>query len=261
MDRRLSLGIDFGTNSVRVLLVDLNQGTEIASTAADYPSGEKGILLDRKNPHLARQYPGDYLVALPKAVKNCLQIASDMGYSPENIDGIGIDGTGSSPIPVDKTVAPLAFHETFRNNPNAQTWLWKDHTSAREAREISELASHMRPEYLAKCGGAYSSEWFFSKIFHCLKVDKDVFDAAYSWIELSDYIPAVLCGIRNIHQVKRNVCAAGHKAMYNQQWRGLPDEDFLGRLAPEMADLRMRLYSTAHTSDQTAGMLDGEWSD
>ena len=115
----------------------------------------------------------------------------------------------------------------FKKNPNAQAWLWKDHTGYAEAAEITELAAKEHPEYLAKCGGTYSSEWFFSKILHCLRVDPKVFDAAYSWVECCDYIPAVLVGDTKPENIKRSRCAAGHKAMFNKQWGGLPAKDFL----------------------------------
>ncbi len=170
MKKCYALGIDFGTNSVRALIADLQSGEEIATETAPYPSGEKGILLDRNDPHLARQHPGDYLESLPKAVQRTVAAARGKGIKPADIRGIGIDGTGSSPLPVDRTVTPLAFQKSFRHNLNAQTWLWKDHTSADEAREITALAEKIRPHYLKKCGGAYSSEWFFSKIFHCFRV-------------------------------------------------------------------------------------------
>lgn len=260
MKNYYSLGIDFGTNSVRTIVVNLQTGEETASESCEYASGEHGILLDRREPHLARQYPGDYLESLEKVIKATIIKISDGGLKPNDLCGIGIDGTGSSPIPVDETVTPLAFQKKFRNNLNAQTWLWKDHTAAEEAREITELAARLHPEYLRKCGGAYSSEWFFSKILHCFRVDREVFEAAFSWIELSDYIPAILCGYNTVSQVKRNVCAAGHKAMYNDQWGGLPARDFLAKLSPALAQLRNRLYQKAYSSDEIAGYLSPEWA-
>ena len=254
-----SIGLDFGTNSVRALLLDLFSGEEIASETEKYPRGELGVLLDKKNPHLARQYPGDYLVSFEKVFAKILKKARSFGIPLDNIQGIGSDGTGSSPLPVDETATPLAFKKEFKDNLNAQTWLWKDHTSAAEAAEITDLARKMRPAYLKKCGGAYSSEWFFSKIFHCLKVDPKVFKTAYSWLELSDYIPSMLCGITDVRKVKRNICAAGHKAMFHTDWGGLPEAEFLEHLSPDMAELMNRLYSQALTSDNIAGLLSREW--
>ncbi len=256
-----TIGLDFGTNSVRALVLDLMSGEENASETASYPSGENGVLLDERNPHLARQYPGDYLISMTEAVQKAMASAKKRGITAEQLSGIGVDTTGSTPLPVDKNVIPLAFQQRFKNNLNAQAWLWKDHTAAEEARMITELAEKIRPEYLKKCGGAYSSEWFFSKIFHCYHTDRKVFDAAYSWMELSDYLPALLAGITDISQVKRNICAAGHKAIYNDDWGGLPDQEFLSQLAPELGDLRSRLYDRAVTADTLAGHLSKEWSE
>lgn len=261
MDNFYSLGIDFGTNSVRALLVDLMSGEEISSETSPYHSGENGIILDNSQPHLARQFPGDYLESLQEAVRKTIESATDKGHPVKDLKGIGIDGTGSSPLPVDATMQPLTFQKTFRNNLNAYTWLWKDHTAAEEAHLITETAKQIRPHYLEKCGGAYSSEWFFAKIYHCLNTDPQVFQAAHSWIELSDYIPAVLCGINDPQMVKRNICAAGHKAMYSDNWGGLPDEEFWRQLSPALADLRKNLYETATTSDQIAGYLNIEWAE
>ena len=261
MKHNYSLGLDFGTNSVRALILDVTTGEEIASEVAAYPGGEKGILLDESNPHLARQHPGDYLLSMEKAARAVLVKAKGSGVAPEDVKGIGVDATGSTPLPVDKHLMPLGMKPGFKNNLNAQAWLWKDHTAAEEAQEITALAKQQRPEYLTKCGGAYSSEWFFSKILHCLKTDPQVFQEAYSWIELSDFIPALLCGINETKKAKRNVCAAGHKAMYNENWGGLPYKEFLGKLSPELAKLRDRLYQKAETSGRLAGHLSDEWAE
>lgn len=260
MKNNYSLGIDFGTNSVRALILDLNNGVKLAMDVQPYPSGNQGILLDVNNHHVARQNPADYLISMEKAVKNTVNSAKEKGIDVSLIKGIGIDATASTPLPVDKNITPLAFYEKFKNNMNAQAWLWKDHSSAQEASAITELAEKIRPEYLKKCGGAYSSEWFFSKILHCLKNDKEVFDAAYSWIELSDYIPAVISGIKNVEDVKRNICAAGHKAMFSEQWGGLPDKEFLALLAPELAQLKDKLFEEAYSFETLAGNLSKDWA-
>ncbi len=260
MSSYYALGIDFGTNSARALLLDLQDGREVAVSTCDYPSGEDGVLLDSKNPHLARQYPGDYNHAMIESVSSVINIAIGEGITAEQIIAIGVDTTGSTPLPVDGHMTALALKDEFKQNPNAQAWLWKDHTSAFEARTITECAGKHRPHYLDKCGGAYSSEWFFSKIWHCLRTDPDVFDAAYSWLELSDYIPALLAGIDDVRMVKCNICAAGHKAMYNRSWGGLPDKAFLNMLDPKLADLRNRLYEQAYPSDTVAGYLSEYWA-
>ncbi|HOD46797.1 MAG TPA: ribulokinase [Opitutaceae bacterium] len=256
-----TLGIDYGTNSVRALLVRCSDGAEVGSCVVNYPSGQQGILLDSKDHHLARQHPGDYLFGLEKSVKGALAQAKKVkGFSAAAVVGIGVDTTGSSPIPVDKHNVPLALNKKWAKNLAAQCWLWKDHTSWREAAKITELAAAHRPQFIAKCGNTYSSEWWWSKLWHCRNVAPKVFEAAYSWVELCDWVPAVLAGVTDPLQVKRGVCAAGHKAMYCAEWGGLPDKEFLALLDPVLADLRDRLYTEAHDARTAAGELCPEWA-
>lgn len=256
-----TLGLDYGTNSVRALIVRCQDGREFGSAVVNYPSGHQGILLDKHDANLARQHPGDYLLGLEKAVKAALaQARKQRGFSADQIIGIGVDTTGSSPIPVDENNLPLALAKKFAKNLNAQCWLWKDHTSWREAAKITELAAQHRPEYIAKCGNTYSSEWWWSKIWHCLAVDPKVFDAAYSWVELADWVPAVLAGVTDPRQIQRGVCMAGHKALYADEWGGLPDREFLALLDPKLADLRDRLYEKAHDATVPAGQLSPAWA-
>lgn len=256
-----TLGIDYGTNSVRCLIVRCADGAEIGSSVVDYPGGKQGVLLDPKDHHLARQHPGDYLYGLEKSVKGALLAAKKRrGFSADQIIGIGVDTTGSSPIPVDRSNRALALEPKWKKNLAAQCWLWKDHTSWREAKRITELAAEHRPHYIAKCGNIYSSEWWWAKIWHCLNVAPDVFKAAYSWVELADWVPSVLAGVNDPLQVKRGVCAAGHKAMYAAEWGGLPDAEFLEMLDPRLADLRDRLYREAHDASESAGALSPEWA-
>lgn len=174
--------------------------------------------------------------------------------------GIGVDTTGSSPLPVDGANRPLALGARWRRNLNAQCWLWKDHTGWREAARITELAARHRPHFIAKCGNAYSSEWWWSKIWHCLNVAPAVFEAAHSWVELADWIPSVLAGVTSPEAVVRGICAAGHKAMYADAWGGLPDKEFLALLDPKLAGLRDRLYARAHDASTAAGALCPEWA-
>ncbi|MSU50743.1 MAG: ribulokinase [Opitutus sp.] len=257
-----TLGIDYGTNSVRALVVRCADGAELGSAVVNYPSGHQGVLLDPKNHQLARQHPGDYLVGLEKSVRAALAVAKKKrGFSAEKIIGIGVDTTGSSPIPVDARNRPLALDKKWRKNLNAQCWLWKDHTGVQEAAQITELAAHHRPHFIAKCGNTYSSEWFWSKLWHCLNVAPEVFDAAYSWVELADWIPSVLSGADNPARVVRGVCCAGHKALYSDEWGGLPDKKFLTLLHPKLAALRDRLYEKAYDADTAAGKLSYEWAD
>lgn len=255
-----TLGLDYGTNSVRALIVRVTDGKEFGSAVVNYPSGSQGILLDPRDHNLARQHPADYLFGLEKSVKAALaQAKKQRGFSADKIIGIGVDSTGSSPIPVDATNTPLASAKRFAKNLNAQCWLWKDHTSWREAAKITELAAQHRPQFIAKCGNTYSSEWWWSKIWHCLNVDAKVFAAAHSWVELADWVPSVLAGISNPADIKRGVCMAGHKALYAEDWGGLPDQEFLSLLDPKLADLRDRLYSKAYDATTAAGQLSPAW--
>src|SRR4030067_2379034 len=255
--RALTRGLDFGTNSVRALLVDVANGGELAAAVHAYDTGKEGIILDSSDPNLARQNPAGYVRGTEAVVRSLLAEArrADRSFDPAQIIGIGVDTTGSTPIPVDNTGTPLSFQKRLKNNPDAQAWLWKDHTSYAEASLITELAAREHPEYLAKCGGTYSSECFLSSIFHCLRVDPAVFDAASSWVECCDFIPGLLTGITDPLVMKRSRCAAGHKAMFSDSWGGLPAEEFLSKLDPKLGRLRRRLYGKYYTSDSIAGKL------
>ncbi len=258
-----TIGLDYGTNSARALVVDCTDGREIGTAVVDYPSGNQGILLKSSDHNLARQRPADYVFALEKATLLALEAAraAEPSFSNDQVVGIGMDGTGSSPLPVDQSNTPLADAPEFSENLDAQCWLWKDHTSIPEAGAITEIAAKLRPQYLAKIGGTYSSEWFWAKIWHCLKVDAAVFDAAYSWVELADFIPAVLAGVTDPKDIMRGVCMAGHKALYAEDWGGLPDKEFLTALDPKLADLRDRLFTEAHDASAIAGNLCPAWAE
>ena len=257
-----TIGIDYGTNSVRAVVVDCADGRVLGSHVYDYPSGDQGILLDRRDPHLARQHPGDYLRGLAESVGRALAAAEgDPTFSRTRVIGIGVDTTGSTPIPVDGANRPLALDGRWSTNLAAYAWLWKDHTAAAEAAAITRLAAEHAPYLLSPIGGTYSSEWFWSKIWHCLNVAPDVFDAAESWLELADFIPAVLSGAETPRAVARCVCAAGHKALYSAVWGGLPEAAFLARLDPRLAALRGRLYEHAYPADRPAGNLTASWAE
>ena len=256
-----TLGIDYGTNSVRALVVRCRDGQEFGSCIVSYPSGQAGILLDARDHHLARQHPGDYLFGLEKSVKGALAAARrQRGFSAGQVIGLGVDTTGSSPIPVDARNVPLALSKKWAKNLNAQCWLWKDHTGWREAAQITALAAQHRPQFIAKCGNTYSSEWFWSKLWHCLNTDPKVFAAAHAWVELADWVPSVLAGVTDPTKIQRGVCCAGHKALYADDWGGLPDKEFLTLLDPQLAALRDRLYPKAYDATEPAGTLSPVWA-
>jgi L-ribulokinase len=256
---QFAIGVDYGTNSVRALVVDVSDGSEIASSVYDYPSGEAGILLDPRDPNLARQNPADYIEGFYRSVRGAVQAAAKhRGFKPERVAGIGVDTTGSTPLPVDRDGTPLALQPAFQKDLAAHAWLWKDHTSHAEAAEICQEAAEHGDGYLAKCGGTYSSEWYWSKILHCKRSAPKVFQAAYSWVELADFVPAFITGNLNPDTLPRGICAAGHKAMYNEQWGGLPSAEFLAKLDRQLPAVRAHYAAPALTADRKAGDLTAE---
>ena len=258
---KYAIGLDFGTNSVRALVVNVANGREAGTAVWSYERGTEGVILS-KDPNLARQHPSEYVKGAEKSIRGALAAARRgvKSFRAENVIGIGVDTTGSTPLPVDRNGRPLALSKDFAREPAAMAWLWKDHTSVAEAGEITALAERTRPHYLAKCGGTYSSEWFFSKIMHCLRTSPKVFDAAWTWVEIADWIPAMLTGTEHPERLRVGVCPAGHKAMYNDNWGGYPDAKFLGRLGPKLGQLRRRLRDKAHAVDTAAGGLTAAWA-
>ena len=254
--RGYAVGLDYGTNSARAVVVDLDDGRELAAHVFPYRRGEHGVVVSDRDPHLARQHPADYVEGFVAAVGGAVKAARKIKtFDPARVVGLGVDTTGSTPIPVDRDGTPLALLPQFADNPDAMAWLWKDHTAWKEAAAITKLAAEMKLPYLDKCGGVYSSEWFWSKIWRCRIAAPAVFRAAYSWVELCDFVPAWACGQTNPATLRRSVCAAGHKAMYHPAWGGLPSAAFLKKLHPDLAQLRARLYETAVPSNEVAGRL------
>jgi L-ribulokinase len=252
------IGIDYGTDSVRSVVVNTANG-EIAGTSVfEYPRWKKGLFC---NPSINqfRQHPLDYLEGLEISVKNALK-----GLTPDiinNIVGITVDTTGSTPVATDKEGIPLSLKPGFESDPNAMFVLWKDHTAVKEAEEINDLArSWGGVDYTKFEGGIYSSEWFWAKVLHVLRSNSEVHKNAFSWVEHCDWITAILTGETNPLKLKRSRCAAGHKAMWHRDFNGLPDEKFLVRLDPLLSGLRARLYSETYTCDIVAGTLSEEWS-
>ncbi|SMO72820.1 ribulokinase [Fodinibius sediminis] len=257
-DKNYIIGVDFGTDSVRSVLVDA-AGELHAEAVHQYERWADGLYCNsRKNQF--RHHPLDYLEGLENTLKEV--VASVSAAMAGQVCGIAVDTTGSTPVAVDKKGKPLALSEPFMENPNAMFILWKDHTAVQEAQEITDLAkSWDGPDYTKYVGGVYSSEWFWAKMLHTIREDKAVGEAAYSWVELCDWIPFELTGGQNVHAMKRSRCAAGHKAMWNEEFGGLPAKEYLEQLDPELADVRDRLYEKTHTSDEAAGTLSGRWAE
>ncbi len=258
---RYAIGLDYGTNSVRALVVDVDSGAEVAAAVWGYAHGERGVVLDPRQPDLARQHPSDYLEGIRQTVKAALKAARKVkGFAADRVVGIGVDTTGSTPMPVDRKGHALTDQPAFRDNPHAMAWLWKDHTGHAEAAELTAAAAKLKPEYLAKCGGTYSSEWFWSKILRCRRAAPKVFAAAHSWVEIADWIPAVLTGTTAPDVLKRGICAAGHKAMFHPAWGGYPAADFLATLDPGLARVRASLPDSAYNVSEPAGQLTAAWA-
>jgi len=254
---RYVVGVDYGTDSVRSVLVN-EKGEEISEAVHYYSRWEKGMYSDPSTNRF-RHHPLDYLEGLEETLKSVItSISKD---EAKNIKAISVDSTGSTPVAVDKTGTPLSLKEGFKENPNAMFILWKDHTSIKEADEVNELARNWGGvDYTKYVGGIYSSEWFWAKMLHVIREDKAVREAAYSWVELCDWIPYELTGANDVHEMKRSRCAAGHKAMWHEEFNGLPSEDFLVKLDPLLSGVRDRLYEETYTSDKAAGTISDEWA-
>jgi len=256
--KKYVIGLDYGTDSVRAVLIDAKNGKELASEVHWYQRWKNGKYC-QPSINQFRQHPLDHIEGLEKTIKT---VVSESQVSPESVKGICIDTTGSSPIPVTKDGTPLALVDGFKENPNAMMVLWKDHTAIAEANEINELVANWGGTDFTKYeGGIYSSEWFWAKILHIIREDEAVKRAAYSWMEHCDLMTFMLTDHNDLKTFKRSRCAAGHKALWHTDWDGLPPETFLGYLDPYLAGLRDRLYNETYTSDVVAGNLSQEWAD
>ncbi|HZH72847.1 MAG TPA: ribulokinase [Mariniphaga sp.] len=258
MNDKYTIGVDFGTDSVRSLIVNTSTGEEIGNAVFYYPRWKKGLYCNpAKNSF--RQHPKDYLEGLEYTIKEALnQAPSDVA---SKVAGISVDTTGSTPVAVDEKGVPLALTGGFEENPNAMFILWKDHTAIHEADEINTLSKKWETDYTRFEGGIYSSEWFWAKILHTIREDIGVYRAAYSWVEHCDWIPALLTGNTNPKTLKRSRCVAGHKAMWHEAFGGLPSEEFLASLDPMLSGLRDRLFKETYTCDVAAGNLSPEWAE
>ncbi|WP_163324683.1 ribulokinase [Draconibacterium mangrovi] len=254
---KYTIGLDYGSDSVRSLIVNVETGEEVASVVFEYPRWKKGEYCDAPNNQF-RQHPKDYLEGLEYTIVEALKQAPE-GVA-ENVVGISVDTTGSTPVAVDEKGTPLALTPGFEENPNAMFVLWKDHTAVKEAAEINELAKKSDIDFTKYEGGIYSSEWFWAKLLHVTREDAGVYRAAYSWVEHCDWIPAVLTGNTNPKTLKRSRCAAGHKAMWHEAFGGLPSEEFLTQLDPMLSGLKDRLFKETYTCDVAAGTLSEEWA-
>ncbi|MCK5066179.1 MAG: ribulokinase, partial [Bacteroidales bacterium] len=253
-----TIGVDYGTDSVRALVVDTQTGEEMGTDVFYYPRWKEGKYCDPAK-NLFRQHPLDYLEGLEVAIVGALNECPDGVV--EKVVGISVDTTGSTPVAVDRTGTPLSLTPGFEENPNAMFVLWKDHTALKEADEINELARTWGGEDYTKYeGGIYSSEWFWAKVLHVIREDQVVREQAWSWVEHCDWIPALLVGETDPLKLKRSRCAAGHKAMWHESFDGLPAEEFLVKLDPLLAGIKERLFTDTYECDIEVGTLSEEWA-
>jgi L-ribulokinase len=252
------IGVDYGTDSVRTIIVDAQNGKEIAASVYYYPRWQKQLYCDAAENQF-RQHPLDYVEGLEYTIKDCVTKAGPAVAA--DVKAISVDTTGSSPVAVDKTGTPLALLPEFENNPNAMFVLWKDHTSVNEAAEINAHASKFDTNYLQFVGGIYSSEWFWSKLLHVLRNDEKVRDSIYSFVEHCDWVPFLLTGGTDVHEMKRGVCSAGHKILWAKEWGGLPPNDFFASLDPLLDGFTSKLFKDTYAADQSVGIISKEWAE
>ena len=258
MGKKYVIGIDYGTDSVRSVVVDSTNGEIVGTAVHEYQRWKQGLFCDPLANQF-RQHPLDYLEGLENSIRNAIK-GLDSGIV-KNIAGITVDTTGSTPVAVDKQGVPLSMKPDFKDDPDAMFILWKDHTAIREAAEINEYARTWGgKDFTMYEGGVYSSEWFWAKILHILRKNEKVRNNAFSWVEHCDWIPAVLTEETDPLKIKRSRCAAGHKAMWHEDFDGLPDEKFLTGLDRKLAGLRDRLFRETYTCDVVAGTITSEWA-
>lgn len=253
------IGVDYGTDSVRSVLVDASNGAAVASSVFNYPRWQQGLYCNA-NTNQFRQHPLDYIEGLEHTIKDCLKQAAGV-VDPAAVKAISIDTTGSTPVAVNQSGVPLALLPELADNPHAMFVLWKDHTAIAEAAQINGHALKFDVNYLNYCGGIYSSEWFWAKLLRTLRVDEQVRAACYSWVEHCDWIPFLLTGGTDVQAMKRSRCAAGHKALWAEAFDGLPPNDFFASLDPLLDEFASGMFKETYTSDVAAGSLSPEWAD
>lgn len=253
------IGVDYGSDSVRSVIVNAANGKELSSSEFNYPRWRDSLYC-KPTENQFRQHPLDYIEGLEITIKDCIKKAGGEKIA-KAIKGISVDTTGSTPVAVDETGTPLALLPAFETNPNAMFVLWKDHTGIKEAAEINDHATKFDINYLKYVGGIYSSEWFWAKLLHVLRADEAVKNAMHSWVEHCDWIPFLLTGGNKATEIKRGRCSAGHKALWAEEFDGLPPDSFFSSLDPILTGITDKLFKETYTADQAAGNLSTEWAE
>lgn len=258
MDKKYVIGLDYGSDSARAIVVDALTGETLATAVKPYPRWQKGWYCD-PSANRYRQHPLDYIEVLESGVREVL--AQCPQGTAGKVVGIAFDTTGSTPAFTDETGTPLALLPEFAENPNAMFVLWKDHTAIREAAEINKACKRSPVDYSAYEGGIYSSEWFWAKALHVLREDEAVRARAYSIVEHCEWLPALITGVKRSADIVRSRCACGHKAMWHEKWGGLPSEAFLSGIDPLLSGFRERLFEQTETAEKPVGHLSEEWAE
>lgn len=255
-NKKYVIGLDFGTDSCRALIVDTDNGHEMATGVSFYPRWKAGLYCDAgKNRY--RQHPMDYIESMTEAVHKALSYLKEEEIA--SICGLCFDTTGSTPALTDCTGMPLAMRPEFSEDPDAMFILWKDHTAVREAEQINALIKDRNLDYLLYEGGTYSSEWVWSKVLHIINTNVDIRKATYAWVEHCDWMTGLVTGNTVPEKIFRSRCSAGHKAMWHSSW-SLPSCEILSELNPVLADIREHLFTETYTSDTKAGELTSQWA-
>lgn len=255
---KLVIGIDYGTDSCRAVVIDTTSGNEMATYTSFYRLWKEGLFCNPSR-NQYRQHPQDYVDSFEEVI--CGVVKQLSFEEVKKIVAIGIDTTGSTPCLTDKHGTPLALLPQYADNPNAMFFLWKDHTSIKEANEINELSRSWKTDYTSRSGGIYSSEWFWAKGLHALREESSLREDAHAIIEHCDWMPALLTGNLKPENVKRSRCAAGHKGMWAEEWGGYPSQEFFSQLDPLLNGFAKQLNDKTYTSDNSAGKLTNEWSE
>lgn len=249
---RYVIGVDYGSDSCRAIVVDALTGKIEVEASRCYPRWTEGRYCNPSADRY-RQHPLDYIETFEGVIR---ELGAKVGLEVmSSVEGISFDTTASTPVLVDRSGTPLALRPEFSEDPDAMFVLWKDHTAKEEAEEINMLAKEYEVDYTAYSGGSYSAEWAWSKVLHILRTNKRVAEAAWSWFEHCDWMTAYLVGNTVPESVARSRCAAGHKAMWRAEWGGLPSEDFLSRLDPALGRMRATFDQNTKTADYCAGAI------
>ncbi len=257
MEKKYVIGVDFGTDSVRAVVADLEDGSTRASGVAFYPRWKKG-LYQHPDRAVYRQHPRDYLEALEEALKTAVQKLTPK--EREQVGGIGVDTTGSTPAPADRNGTILALKEDMAEEEGAMFYLWKEHAALEEAAEVNRAFMGGDVDFCTYMG-YYSSEWFWAKILHAVRVQPELRERAWIWIEHCDWIVGVLSGNTDPETMYHSACGTGHKGYWHSAWGGFPSDEVLASLDPYLVEVKHRFVRRPESSVTAVGRIASEWAE